>query len=64
MPIDQYQKNYRDKNKEKLQKQKAKYYQDHKEEIADYNASYWKDNKEKIIKRRHQLIIERSNKGQ
>ena len=57
--MDLYQKAYRDNNREKIAKQKSKYYQDHKEEISDYNADYWKNNKEKITKRRHELIVER-----
>ncbi len=39
---------YRDENKEKIKKIKAKYYQENKEKLTNYNLKYNLENKEKI----------------
>jgi hypothetical protein len=59
----QYQKNYANKNIEKLKTYKKKYRSENKDEIKDKLANYYKDNSEKIKDRaRHNYSINRDKK--
>ena len=46
----EYQKQYRERNKEKLRKQKIEYNEKHKEEKKKYNQKYYQKNEEKMKK--------------
>jgi len=50
--INEYQKEYREDNKEKLAEQKKEYYKSNKEKIKQYQKEYNETNKEKIAARK------------
>ena len=70
--IVEYYKQYREANRETLNKKNKQYYLDHKEEMAEYKKQYREANREAILKRNNEKVqcercgafINRSNFGQ
>lgn len=52
LQCDGKRKEYRNKNKEKINNQIKDYYNKHKEELKEYNRNYYKTHKEKWIKKK------------
>jgi hypothetical protein len=52
----EYNKEYREKNKQKLKEQRKKRYEENKEEFLEKDKKYYEENKEKISERRKEKI--------
>ena len=56
----EYNKNYRDLNKEEIKTYKKKWYQENKEKIKNKSKTYYEKNKDYILEKRKKLIRENS----
>ena len=57
-----YQKQYRENNKEKIAEQHKQYYENNKEKIAEQRKQYNENNKEKIVEYKKQYYEENKEK--
>jgi len=54
----QYNKQYRQKNKEQIAKKKKQYYQENKEQVREQQKQHYQDNKEQILEQHKQYYQE------